>query len=189
MVKPTALLLALLLAACGDSSGTAGLTAAQIPIAHTPPGGYGDAFPATVLSACTEPLVADATDLRGMWKTVAVEVNGGTAPANHPAWRHVERIEQCGDRTVIAGGGVIHDMRCDGTFENGVHDVYQADYRTPLNVICTWESGVHVLQPTDLPGVRVTRSMDGDRLKFVYVSFTSWLERTGPPESPTPSVE
>ena len=43
--------------------------ASDIPIAHTPPGGYGSEFPQPVLTTCTEPLVAEAPDLRGMWKT------------------------------------------------------------------------------------------------------------------------
>ena len=34
-------------------------------------------------------------------------------------WRHVERIEQCGNRLVVTGGGVVHDMVVDGTYEPG----------------------------------------------------------------------
>src|SRR5512144_3122351 len=47
------------------------VSASDIPVAHTPPGGYRDAFPAPVLATCTEPLVAGAPDLRGLWRTVS----------------------------------------------------------------------------------------------------------------------
>jgi hypothetical protein len=40
----------------------------DIPVAHTSPGGYRDAFPAPVLATCTEPLVDGAPDLRGLWR-------------------------------------------------------------------------------------------------------------------------
>ena len=42
----------------------------QIPVAHTPPGGYGEKFPPLILGDCTEPLVQGAPDLRGIWKTI-----------------------------------------------------------------------------------------------------------------------
>ena len=44
------------------------MMADDIPVAHTPPGGYGDEFPPPILAGCTEPLVAEAPDLRGTWK-------------------------------------------------------------------------------------------------------------------------
>lgn len=160
--------------------------ASAIPVAHTPPGGYGTTMPPPVLSRCTEPLAADVTDLRGMWKAVAVEVGGQPAPSDHRAYGHVERIEQCGDRIVITAGGVVHDMRCDGTVENGVHDVAEADYTTPISVVCTFEHGVHTLRPVGLP-VEVTRRLDGDQLVWAYLGFTARLERIGPPEMTPPT--
>ncbi|HYL53720.1 MAG TPA: hypothetical protein VEZ15_17230, partial [Acidimicrobiia bacterium] len=57
-----------------------GLRAGDIPIAHTPPGGYGDEMPPPILAGCTEPLVVGAADLRGVWRVVAVDVNGAPAP-------------------------------------------------------------------------------------------------------------
>lgn len=36
---------------------------------------------------------------------------------------HVERIEQAGNRICITTGGLVHDMYCDGTLENGVDDI------------------------------------------------------------------
>ena len=154
------------LAACGDSGGggssSTGLTADEIPVAHTPPGGYGDAFPATVLADCTEPLVDGAPDLRGMWKAADVTINGEPAPPDHRGWHHFQRVEQCGDRIVDMGGGTIADARADGTEENGVHDVSAFDFTTPLVVIASYESGVFVLRPAGIPGIEVTRRLDAD---------------------------
>ena len=48
---------------------TRAVSANDIPVAHTPPGGYRDQFPKPVLAACTEPIVKDAPDLRGLWRT------------------------------------------------------------------------------------------------------------------------
>src|SRR5438552_4575365 len=49
------------------------VSADDIPVAHTPPGGYRDQFPRPVLAACTEPIVSGAPDLRGLWKTLRAE--------------------------------------------------------------------------------------------------------------------
>ena len=180
------------LAACGDGGGTSGggLNADQIAVAHTPPGGYGNAFPAAVLADCTEPLVDGAPDLRGIWKAADVTVNGEPAPPDHRAWRSFQRVEQCGDRIVITGNGVIHDMRADGTEENGVHDVAEFDFTTPINVVATYEDGVHVLRPVGIPGVEVRRRRDGVQLIWDYLGGVSVrLERTGPPESAPPALD
>ena len=148
----------------------------EIPVAHTPPGGYGSAMPPPVLGGCGEPLVDGAPDLRGLWRAIAVEVDGAPAPPDHPALRHVERIEQCCDRLVVTAGGVIHDMRCDGTEENGVNDVAEFDFTTPITVVATYEDGVHTLRPVGFP-VEVTRHLEGDTLVWKYLTFTARLER------------
>lgn len=180
----SALMLAALAAACGSSSSDGGLRASEIPVAHTPPGGY-QTFPPLVLGGCTEPLAPGAPALRGMWDTV--EVNGTPPPVGHPLYGHFERIEQCGNRIAITSGGVIHDMVCDGTFENGVHDVAARDFTTPIDVVCTFENGVHVLRPVLAPGVEVTRRLDGDVLVWNYLNgYVSRLVRLGPPESAPP---
>jgi hypothetical protein len=85
------------------------ITADDIAIAHTPPGGYVE-LPPPVLEACTEPLVAGAPDLRGWWEVVEVEVEGALDPA-HRALGGRQRIEQCGDRLVVTAAGIVHDMR------------------------------------------------------------------------------
>ena len=100
----------------------------DIPVAHTPAGGYGASFPPLVLAGCTEPLVAGAPDLRGVWKTVSATRGGEPVPADDRLMAYTERIEQCGNRIVDCGGGTIADARADGTEENGVHDVSAFDY-------------------------------------------------------------
>jgi hypothetical protein len=149
----------------------------DIPVAHTPSGGYGEAMPPPILGACSEPLAEGAPDLRGMWEVVSVEV-GGEVAVGHPAVGNSQRIEQCGDRLVVTAAGIIHDMRCDGILEHGVHDVMQTDYTTPVNVVATYENGVHVLRPDGLP-IEVRRRRDGDQMVWDYVGFTARLDRIG----------
>ena len=43
---------------------------------------------------------------------------------------------------VVTAGGVVHDMRCDGTVENGVNDV-DADFTREISVVATFEDGVY----------------------------------------------
>jgi hypothetical protein len=161
------------------------VSASEIPITHTPPGGYRDRFPSPVLARCTEPLAPGAPDLRGLWRTLRAERADDSAsrlfsiarflfrqglgiepvrtpvPRDHPIYRYVERIEQCGDRIVDMGGGTIADARADGTLENGVHDVSAFDFETPIDVIASYEDGVFVLRPPRLP-IRVTRRLDAE---------------------------
>lgn len=149
----------------------------DIAVATTPPGGWTD-WPAPVLAGCTDPLVPGAPDLRGVWRTVEVTVEGVVQPG-HPALGHVQRVEQAGDRLVVTGGGVIHDMRCDGTVEHGVHDVAEFDKQTEITVVATYEDGVHVLRPLGMP-IEVRRWRDGACMMWQYVGFTARLERLGP---------
>src|SRR2546429_9760399 len=102
----------------------ASMRADEIPVAHTPEGGWHGEMPPPILASCTEPLAPDAPDLRGMWKAYKVE-QAGKVLDDHPLTRHVERIEQCGDRVVITAGKIIHDMRADSTLEDGVNDVME----------------------------------------------------------------
>ena len=157
----------------------------DIPVAHTPPGGYGEVMPPPILAGCTEPLPAGAPDLRGLWQVVAVEV-GGTTDPTHRALGHVQRIEQCGDRLVATAGGVVHDMRCDGTEANGVHDVAEFDFATEITVVASYEDGVHVLRPEGLP-IEVTRRREGEQMVWTYLGFTARLDRIGPPDATPPA--
>ena len=139
-----------------------------IPVAHTPPGGYGDVMPPPVLHGCREALADGAPDLRGMWKVVDARAGDAPLPDDHPVWRHVERIEQAGDRVVVTSSGVVHDMRADGDLAHGVHDVMAVDFSTPIAVAATFENGVLVLRPEGLPGVEIRRRRDGDQLVWDY---------------------
>ena len=152
------------------------MLADDIPVAHTPEGGYGDDMPPPILAGCTEPLAVGVPDIRGTWRAVSVTWKRPTPPDPDPVAGHVERIEQCGDRICITSTGVIHDMRADGTIERGVNDV-GPDGR-PVSVACTFEDGVHVLRPAGMPGVEVTRRLDGDQIIWEYGPlFVARLER------------
>jgi hypothetical protein len=154
------------------------MRAKDIPVAHTPPGGYGTDMPPPVLARCNEPLAAGAPDLRGLWRAVAVEWNHGTAPDPDPIADHVERIEQCGDRVCITSSGVVHDMHADGTEEYGVHDVTPEGMA--ITVVASFENGVHVLRPVGVAGFEVTRRLEGRHLVWEYGPlFVARLERIG----------
>jgi hypothetical protein len=151
----------------------------DIPVAHTPPGGYGDEMPPPVLAGCIDPLADGTPDLRGTWKVVDARGDDGPLAADHPIWQHVERIEQAGDRVVVTSSGIVHDMRADGTYENGVHDVAAVDFTTPIEVAASFEDGVLVLRPKDMPGVEVRRWLEGDQLVWRYHTvFTTRSVRT-----------
>ena len=146
----------------------------DIPVAHTPTGGW-KAFPDPILEGCVDALADGAPDLRGMWKVVTVSVKG-IYDSDHEMVGSLQRIEQAGDRIVITSEGVIHDMRCDGTVEHGVHDV-SIDFSTEIRVVATYENGVHMLRPVGIP-IEVTRHLDGDELVWEYGPFfTARLER------------
>ena len=180
MIRLGFLLLVLGLAACGEAgngSVTVGsrncvpgtpdpsaplVTADDIPVAHTPGCGW-DRFPPPILETCNEPLVPEAPDLRGLWKAYSGMVG------------HVERIEQCGNRAVITSGGVIHDMRADGTLENGVNDVSVSTCQ-PIKVAAEFVDGQLRLRPFG-GAVTVTRQLDGGELVLVYVGSPSRLKR------------
>lgn len=150
-------------------------TVDEIPVAHTPPGGYGAEMPPPILAGCTDHLAPGAPDLRGIWQVVEVEADG-SIQTDHPALGLVQRIEQCADRIVVTGSGVIHDMRADGTLEHGVHDVAQFDKETRIDVVASYEDGVHVLRPDGIP-IEVTRRRDGEQMVWHYLGFVARLTR------------
>ena len=122
----------------------------SIPVAHTPTGGWSGTFPDPVLTGCTNPIVDGAPDMRGMWQVVEVLVDDEPVPG-HPVIGSLQRIEQAGDRVTITAGGIIHDMRCDGTEANGVNDVAEFDKQTLITVVATFDDGVYVLRPVGFP--------------------------------------
>lgn len=86
-----------------------GKVAADLPKGNTPGCGY-EHFPLPVLAECTEPLVENAADIRGLWIGVSGKVG------------HVERVEQCGSRTVITTSGIIHDYGPNSTAQLNTDD-------------------------------------------------------------------
>lgn len=147
----------------------AGATADQIPVAHTPDCGY-TTLPGPVLAACRQPLPAGVPDLRGVW-----------LDASRPRG-HLERIEQCGDRVTITAGGVVHDMRADDSYADGVNDV-SARGCLPISVRAEFVAGVHTLHPKWLP-LTVTRRLEGDVLVWDYPTGVYRLTRLCGPGAP-----
>jgi len=155
-------------------------TIETVPVAFTPPGGWTE-WPPPILAGCREPRPVSAPDLDGYWRTIQVVVDGEIAP-EHPALGHVQRIEQRGDRVVVTGGHIIHDMRCDGKLEHGVHDVAEFDRTTEIHVVAIYEDGVHVLRPHGT-NIEVRRRRDGDHLIWDYLGFTARLEHLAPSDT------
>ncbi|MCY3794900.1 MAG: hypothetical protein OXG51_11080 [Gammaproteobacteria bacterium] len=79
-----------------------GKRAADIAKGNTPGCRYPH-FPLPILRECTEPLPEGAADIRGLWIGVTGKVG------------HVERVEQCGTRTVVTSSGIIHDSGPNST--------------------------------------------------------------------------
>jgi hypothetical protein len=146
----------------------------------TPTGGWKGDMPAAFLTSCTDPIIDSAPDLRGTWTPIEVTINGEPAPPEVPLWRHIERIEQAGQRVTLTSDGIIHDFPIvDGSFENGCHDVAAADFTTPIVVAAAYEEGVLVLRPQGMEGVEVRRWRDGEHLMWSYHSaFVMKMERS-----------
>ena len=157
------------------------LPADEIPVAHTPEGGWRGEMPPPVLATCTELLHPDAPDLRGLWKAILVESEGKVL-ADHHLNNHVERVEQCGNRVVVTSEGVIHDMRADGTLENGVNDVAGARLDQRIRVAAVFEEGRLDLHPFGIEPGRaplVTREIVNGQMVWQYGPFKVTMERIG----------
>jgi hypothetical protein len=148
---------------------SATVMASDIPVAHTPDPRY-TSFPEPVLSGCNEPLPEGVPDFRGVWYVYKGRLKG-----------HVERIEQCGNRVVITGGGVIHDMRTDGTLENGVNDI-NATTGAKISVSARFEDGRLNLRLND-KFLAATRYLDGDEIIFQYGPYENHMRRLKTPPS------
>ena len=109
-----------------------------------------------ILEGCTERLAEDATDMRGLWLAYT-GLEG-----------HLERIEQCGNRTIVTSGGIIHDFRTDGTLKNGSRDVEPPSCMNTYVSIDYDENGVMNFHPFGLPYTIVTRRMEGEELVWTY---------------------
>ncbi|HIE86324.1 MAG TPA: hypothetical protein EYG52_09645 [Pseudomonadales bacterium] len=141
-----------------------GRVAADIPKANTPGCGY-DHFPLPVLAECTEPLVEGADDIRGLW--VGTEGKVG----------HVERVEQCGSRTIVTSAGVIHDYGPNSTAGLNTNDtegsvlftVGGREYCNRTSASMIWNERVLDFHVLGWGPVVVRRYMEGEQLIWEYV--------------------
>ncbi len=168
------------------TAGSRMITADDIPVAHTPGGGWREEMPPPILGGCTEPLHPDAPDLRGLWKAILVERNGERLP-EHALNNHVERVEQCGNRVVVTSEGVIHDMRADGTPDNGVNDVAAAKRGQRIRVAAVFNNGRLDLHPFGVDPERpplVTREVVNGEMIWHYGPFKISMRRIDVSDDP-----
>ncbi len=141
-----------------------GKLAADIPKGNTPGCSYSH-FPLPILAECTEPLVAGAADIRGLW----VGVEGGHVG-------HVERVEQCGRRTVVTSSGIIHDFGPNSTLGENTNDtegsvlftIGDREYCPRTSASMIWNDGVLDFHVFGWGPVVVRRYLDGDQLIWEY---------------------
>jgi hypothetical protein len=141
-----------------------GKLAADIPKGNTPGCSYSH-FPLPILAECTEPLASGAADIRGLW----IGVEGG-----HTG--HVERIEQCGRRTVVTSSGLIHDAGPNSTLGENTNDTEGAvlftiggkEYCPRTSASMIWNDGVLDFHVFGWGPVVVRRYLDGDQLIWEY---------------------
>lgn len=153
-----------------------GPEASEIPLDGTKPGASLGVWPPRTLDGCREPLAPGAPDLRGVWEVVEGRMKG-----------HVERIEQAGNRITITTGGLVHDMHCDGTLDNGVDDIAGFGGER-IRVAATFEDGVHKLRPFGKKVVAVTRRLDGAEMVWRYGPFRNRLRRLDSPPFDHPAT-
>ena len=140
-----------------------GKMAVDIAKGNTPGCSY-DHFPLPILRECTEPLPADADDIRGLWLGVSGKVG------------HVERVEQCGARTVVTSSGIIHDSGPNSTGGFNSNDtegsvlftVGDTEYCPRSSAGKFWNNGVLDFKVFGWGPVVVRRYMDGDQLIWEY---------------------
>ncbi|MCP5067816.1 MAG: hypothetical protein GY946_14745 [bacterium] len=138
--------------------------AADIPKGNTPGCGYSH-FPLPILAECTEPLAPGAADIRGLWLGVEGEHLG-----------HVERIEQCGRRTVVTSSGLIHDSGPNSTLGENSNDTEGAvlftiggkEYCPRTSASMIWNDGVLDFHVFGWGPVVVQRYLDGKQLVWEY---------------------
>ena len=155
-----------------------GPRAADVPVDRTASDASWNVWPPRTLDGCREPLAPGVADLRGVWECFEGPMAG-----------HVERIEQAGNRIVITTGGLVHDMICDGTLDNGVNDTAGIGGRR-IRVVARWKNGVHKLRPWNTV-VAVTRRLDpatGDMI-WRYGLRTNRLRRLSEPPLDHPATK
>lgn len=140
-----------------------GKLAADIPKGNTPGCSYTH-FPLPILAQCTEPLPEGAADIRGLWIGATGKVG------------HVERIEQCGARTVVTSSGIIHDSGPNSTGGFNSNDTEGAvlftigdrQYCPRSSAGMFWNDGVLDFRVFGWGPVVVRRYMDGEQLVWEY---------------------
>jgi hypothetical protein len=142
-----------------------GAMARDIPKGNTPGCSYSQ-FPLPILARCTESLADGVEDIRGLWQGVAGEHLG-----------HVERIEQCGSRTVVTTAGLIHDYGPNSTAGFNTNDtegsvlftIGGSEYCLRTSASMVWHDGVLEFHAFGWGPVLVKRYMDGGQLVWEYV--------------------
>ncbi|MGI9344996.1 MAG: hypothetical protein ACR2PW_01880, partial [Gammaproteobacteria bacterium] len=159
--------------------------AEDIPKGNTPGCAY-EHFPLPILADCTEPLAEGVQDIRGLW--IGVE---GTHVG------HIERIEQCGSRTVITAAGIIHDYGPNSTAGLNTNDtegnvlflIGNQEYCPRTSASMIWEEGVLNFYAFGWGPKVVRRYLDGQQLVWEYADgSTTRMDRlcTLPPEHKQP---
>lgn len=146
-----------------------GLRAAEIPKGNTPGCGYSH-FPLPILARCTEPLSQGADDIRGLW----LGVEGGHVG-------HVERVEQCGSRTVVTSAGIIHDYGPNSTAGLNTNDTEGSvlftagdrEFCMRSSASMIWEDGVLNFYVFGWGPLVVKRYRDGEQLVWEYADGSS----------------
>ena len=140
-----------------------GKLARDIPKGNTPGCSYTH-FPLPILAECTEPLVAGADDIRGLWRGVEGRVG------------HVERIEQCGRRVVVTSSGIIHDYGPNSTLGENTNDTEGSvvfriggrPYCPRTSASMIWNQGILDFHIFGWGPVVVRRYRDGKQLVWEY---------------------
>ncbi|MEM7659873.1 MAG: T9SS type A sorting domain-containing protein [Bacteroidota bacterium] len=140
-------------------------SATEIPRVNTPvvPFSYGTEYPEPYYASCTTPIESGVPNLSGEWVEAAVTING-VEITPQPMLRR-ERIEQCGNRILIASGGVLQEVfHADNTIFNGINDADPTSM--PSHFIGRFESEMFLLSPIipgdTVPGPAITREIVQD---------------------------
>ena len=158
--------------------------ATEIPRVNTPivPFSYGDDYPEPYYAECTTPITDGVPDLSGDWMEATVTINGEEIVAQPNP--HRERIEQCGNRILIASDGVLHEVfEADNTMFNGINDVSPTG--VPVHLTGRFEDNMLLLTPigTDttvvIPDITRTLIQDDDGNDVIkYVNPASGMNAT-----------
>lgn len=140
-----------------------GLMAVDIAKGNTPGCNYAH-FPLPILRQCTEPLAENAADMRGLWIGVSGKVG------------HVERVEQCGARTVITSSGIIHDsgpnstggFNSNDTEGNVVFTIGNTEYCPRTSAGKFWNNKVLEFRVFGWGPIVVRRYLKGEQLIWEY---------------------